>query len=252
MSDIPVNPTATTPAAPSRGPSIKQLAIVVAILAAGIVVTALTSDVKKVSEPGVRLVNDAPYLDAQIGLWQGGPEEGLSEQERSILPQDTEGARRLYKDNAGHQIYCSIILAGRDVTSIHRPEMCLPGQGWTIESEHVVAIPVASARGGVLRVMRMNTSREVRLEDGRTLPYHAIFVYWFVGKGRETPYHWQRILWTTKDRVLHNTNHRWAYILINEPAIPTSAQEDVKQAEDAAMKLTATFIQNLYPTLIPK
>src|SRR5882672_2120583 len=97
----------TAPATRSKGPSLKQLAIVVVLLAAGITITTLTSDVTKVSEPGVRVINDKPYLEAQIGHWTGGPEEGLSEQERTILPQDTQGARRLYKDDAGHQLYCS-------------------------------------------------------------------------------------------------------------------------------------------------
>ncbi len=240
------------PAARPRGPTVKQLAVVVVILAAGIVVTALTSDVKKVSEPGVRLVNDEPVLEETIGRWTGGPQEGLSEQERTILPQDTRGARRVYKDDAGRQLSCSIILAGRDVTSIHRPELCLPGQGWNIDSEFVTPLTVTTAPGGQLPVMRMNTTRPVRLQDGSTVPYRSVFAYWFIGKDRTTPHHWERILWTTRDRVLHNTNHRWAYILIHSPVVLTSPQDDVREAETRAVKLIEEFVQDLHPTLMMK
>ena len=62
--------------------------------------------------------------------------------------------------------------------------------------------------------MKMNANQFVKLPDGRIVQARAVFVYWFVGKGRVTPYHWQRIFWTAKDRILHNTNHRWAYFLI--------------------------------------
>src|ERR1035438_2700688 len=41
-----------------RGPSTRQIAIVVAILGGGVLFTAMTSDVTKVSEPGVKLTPD--------------------------------------------------------------------------------------------------------------------------------------------------------------------------------------------------
>ena len=135
----------------SRGPSVVQIAVVVAILGAGILVTALTSDVTRVSEPGVRLVDGQPFLPEKVADWTGGELQGLSENERKLLPADTEGARRLYTDKAGDEVFCSIILAGREVTSIHRPELCLPGQGWRIENEYTESIPTAAADGGQLK-----------------------------------------------------------------------------------------------------
>lgn len=250
MSELTTQPPAASPAAAPalRGPSVKQLAVVVSILAAGIIVTALTSDVTKVSEPGVRLVNDVPYLEPQIGVWTGGELSGLTEQERAILPQDTLCARRQYLDPAGRRISCSIILAGRDVTSIHRPELCLEGQGWRF-NEWTESVPVATAPHGRLEVMRMNSVRDVRLTDGRVLQAHSIFAYWFIGKDRVTPHHWERILWTTKDRVWHNTNHRWAYILIHAPVDPQAAARDLSQARDDTMAVVKEFVQDLYATL---
>jgi hypothetical protein len=167
-----------------------------------------------------------------------------------LLPKDTEGSRRFFKDTNGSELYCSIVLAGREVTSIHRPELCLPGQGWRIENEYTQAIPVPAAAGGTLNVMRMNATRSVPLRDGRTEQMRSVFAYWFVGKDRVTPYHWQRIFWTAKDRVMHNTNHRWAYILIHMPIHDDAADGRAVKSRDDAMKVVSRFIQDIYPTLV--
>jgi EpsI family protein len=233
----------------SRGPSVVQIAIVVAILAAGVVVTAFTSDVTRVSEPGVRLVDGQPFLPEKVADWTGGELQGLSENERRILPADTKGARRLYTDKAGDEVFCSIILAGRDVISIHRPELCLPGQGWKIENEYIEPIHTAAA-GGELKVMRMNTTHAVNSPDGRAMPVRYVFVYWFVGKGRVTPYHWRRILWTSMDRVLHNTNHRWAYILVSAPVTKGQAGNGPERSDDETMQMITRFVHDIYPMLV--
>ncbi len=238
---------------PRRGPSTTQIAIVVAILGVGVLVTAMTSDVAKVSEPGVKLYPDGtPFLTDQAGDWTGGQRQGLTEDEQRLLPKDTEGSRRLFKDKDGHELFCSVVLAGRDVTSIHRPELCLPGQGWKIQNEFTQPIPVAAAPGGTLNVMRMNAARSIPLADGRTVQARSIFVYWFVGKDRITPYHWQRIYWSAKDRVLHNTNHRWAYILIDVPVRGEVDEGGIVKSEDDAMKVMAKFVQDIYPTMVEK
>jgi hypothetical protein len=242
------------PAAPQRrGPSTGQISIVVVILAIGVLLTATTSDVSIVSEPGVKLYPDGtPYLMDRAGDWIGGEKTGLTEAEQRLLPQDTEGSRRLFRDKDGNELFCSIVLAGRDVTSIHRPELCLPGQGWRIQSEYTQSIPVPSAPGGVLSVMRMNAARSVLLSNGRTTEVRSVFAYWFIGKDRMTPYHWQRMYWTAKDRVLYNTNHRWAYILINMPFQADVHQGSAIMTEDDAMKVVAGFIHDMYPFLMAK
>ena len=258
MSESPLASTQTvtdqsqTPAAAARarGPSTTLLAAVVAILGGGLLLTAFTSDVTKVSEPGVKLVDGRPFLVDKVGDWTGGELQGLSEVERQLLPADTEGARRIYTDKNGDQLWCSVILAGREVTSIHRPEFCLPGQGWKIQDEHVQTVPVAEVPGGSLGMMRMNATRSVPLTDGRTEQYRSIFVYWFIGKDRVTPYHWQRIFWTARDRVLHNTNHRWAYVMISVLVSNDMAQDNNGKSSDEAMKVAARFVRDIYPTLI--
>jgi len=243
----PASKETTTPVG-SRGPSVRQIAVVVAILAAGLVVTALTSDVAKVSEPGIRLVDKKPYLPEKAGAWQGGELQGLSKGEIEVLPKDTLGARRIYKDAASNEIYCAVILAGHEVTSIHRPELCLPAQGWIIEEEHTEIIPAEGAPGGRLPVMRMSSSHTMP-QGGRV---DCVFVYWFVGHDRITAQHWQRIMWTTMDRVFRNRNHRWAYFLIQASVKSAKTGEDLKRGQDQATKLISQFVQAAYPELLPR
>lgn len=237
---------------PRRGPSTMQIAIVAAILGGGVLLTATTSDVARSSEPGVKLYADGtPFLIDHAGDWVGGEKQGLTKEEQDLLPQDTEGSRRLFKNKNGDQLYCSVILAGRDVSSIHRPELCLPGQGWEL-NEHMETIPVAAAPGGALTVMRMNATRSIPLKNGRVAQSRSVFLYWFVGKDRLTASHWQRIYWTAKDRVLHNTNHRWAYILIDAPIRDDTTEGGTATSEEYAMKTAVDFVQGVYPTLVEK
>lgn len=254
MSDASVSEVSTT-AVPTVaklqpvGPSAAQLAVVVAIVAAGLLLTAFTSDVTRVSEAGIKLVDGQPFLVEQAGDWRGGPLEGLSEAERRILPADTEGARRTYVDKDGNKVFCFVVLAGRDVTSIHRPELCLSGQGWRNQGKHTESVGTTAAPGGMLQVTRLNEVLDVTLPDGRIAQSRSIYAYWFVGKDRLTPHHWQRILWTSEDRVFHTTNHRWAYLLVGVSVDATGATDSAR-AEQEAWKRLKNFIENIYPTLV--
>jgi EpsI family protein len=249
-----MNQTETSTIQPSRvsrhSPSRVLIAVVVGVLGGAVLLTATTSDVAKTSEPGVKLYPDgSPFLVDQVGEWAGTEKQGLTKDEQELLPQDTEGSRRLFKNQHGDEAYCSIILAGRDSTSIHRPELCLPGQGWSID-EHMETIPVAAAPGGMLTVMRMNGTHLARLSNGQVGQARSVFLYWFVGKDRITASHWQRIYWTSKDRVLHNTNHRWAYILIHVPVRDDADGSEGAKSQDDAMKIAAGFVQDIYPTFV--
>ena len=247
-----MNPSANPASTPTvtRMLSVRQLASIVAILGVTIVLTALTSDVTKVSEPGIRLVNGQPYLPDIVGDWVGGAADGLSDAEKQVLPADTAGIRRRYRRADGGEVTCSVVLAGRDVTSIHRPELCLPGQGWNIQREHAETIRTPAVEGGELKVMRMDAVHTVTTAASAR-PAGVIFIYWFVGKDRITPYHWQRIFWTTQDRVLRNCNHRWAYILIAASVRPEQTAEAQERAQADTMRLLGSFVAQLYPQLRP-
>jgi hypothetical protein len=133
--------------------------LVIVLLAAVTVIACLwgTPPATK-SEPGV--VMELP--GSLIGLW--GSDQPVSESEKVILPADTEFAKKIYSDGMGNDIHCQIVLAGAEKRSIHRPEVCLPAQGWTIKSGEVV--PVKLADGRTLEVMKLTVVRPVTLNNG--------------------------------------------------------------------------------------
>ena len=51
----------------------------------------------------------------------------------SYLPPDTSYAERIYTALDGFRIQNTVVLMGTDRTSIHKPDYCLPGQGWVIK-----------------------------------------------------------------------------------------------------------------------
>ena len=58
------------------------------------------------------------------------PEEVLG-----YLPKDTSFVARYYQAPDGFWTTAAIVLMGADRTSIHRPDYCLPGHGWTIDGQ---------------------------------------------------------------------------------------------------------------------
>jgi len=53
----------------------------------------------------------------------------------NTLPPDTSYAQRRYFDTNGFWVNANVVLMGADRTSIHKPEYCLPGQGFQIVNQ---------------------------------------------------------------------------------------------------------------------
>src|SRR5581483_11540616 len=71
-------------------------------------------------------------LPDTLGIWEGTPTE-VTQKEKDGLAPDTQFCRKTYDDGFGDHILVSIVLSGNDLdNSIHRPERCLPAQGWSI------------------------------------------------------------------------------------------------------------------------
>jgi len=186
------------------------------------------------------VVMDLPY---RLGDWWGMAQE-MSPAEKHILPEDTSLVRKSYESASGDNIICSIVLAGAEKRSIHRPEICLPSQGWTIRSSEVIPIPLRSGR--VLEATNLTLSRPQRMSDGTQKEILAYYLYWFVGDGESTPYHWRRIWLTSWDRVVHHRNHRWAYVIVNA-VISGSVDPDGKTAPETLAMMKA-FTADIVPS----
>lgn len=218
----------------------KRLVILLGVLLSGFGAVFLLP-ASRFNEPvGIKLV-----LPEYLGKWHGVDEQ-VSEREKATLASDTEFARKIYSDGFGNQILVSIVLSGHDLdNSIHRPERCLPAQGWTIADSRKVEIPLPDT---MLQVTRLHDVRELRTREGKLVPLYSLNYYWFVGYHHLTASHLSRTFIDIKDRVLNGYNQRWAFVTvasnITEGFIPfgqSEAQTDIMMQD---------FIQQLSPRLI--
>jgi exosortase/archaeosortase family protein len=177
-------------------------------------------------------------LPAFIGTEWIGRRTEITAIEREILPEDTGFSRKLYvpvADPAKHVLF-SLVLSGRDRTSIHRPELCLVGQGWTIEGTMTARFRGDAAREFPATVLRVR--REVMTPRGKTVVPQLV-AYWFVSADRVLATHWERVALDAWNRVAHARADRWAYALM---------QTDASDGEAAALARMQTVLDGTLPS----
>lgn len=201
--------------------------VVLVVLAAGGVAwaTRALDRVRVDARTGVKLAADGlnpVALPNFIGLDWAGQNAAVSAVEREVLPPDTGYARKNYVSlrDKRDQVFLSIVLSGRDRTSIHRPEICLVGQGWTIRGRETHEFAAAGRR---VPATLLHIEREVTNARGEKVRLPALLVYWFVGADRVVASHWERVFYTSVDRVRHWQAHRWAYVLAQTHAVDGDA-----------------------------
>ena len=125
--------------------------IVIPVLTAVLVVAAMLHQARTVDPvlceaPDVRLQDIPGYASEAVEV---------SEAEHHTLPADTQFDKRRYEDVDGNWFQVSVVIGGRSKSSIHRPELCLPTQGFqmmeprTREAGDVDWHLVTLARGAV-------------------------------------------------------------------------------------------------------
>lgn len=171
----------------------------------------------------------------------GSPLGNMTWAEKSMLPADTGMVRKYYSRPGGRDgIHVSIVLSGDDRSSIHRPQVCMTAAGNDIVNERVIRIPIGENRKP-LEVMVLDMVKPVTRPDGTKVTYTSYYSYWFVGKGRETASHVERMLWMGYDRIFHGISHRWAYIAMAGARDPAS---------EAHLQTIANFASQLHPVLL--
>lgn len=169
----------------------------------------------------------------------------VSEAEHRILPKDTEFSRKDYDDFHGNRIFFSIVLSGKQQYTIHPPQVCLVAQGWNIVKEEDVPIRLNSGRELVVR--NLSIQRDTISENKEHHLIHAYYMYWYVADGITTPSHSTRNWVSSWDRILHNRDHRWAYVIAMS-LITQSFQSDGLDA-DRTREMLADFIRQIVPTV---
>jgi EpsI family protein len=216
--------------------------VVLALIGGTMGLTALVGEVTSATEPGIVMT-----LPVRIGDWFG-ERQAVSELERGGLPQDTEFERKRYFNAAGEEIFCSIVMAGKDTRSIHRPEICLPAQGWSVVDGRYEDVPLADGSPRPLRVRALKAYHPP-YAGGDSVGHERLNYYWFVGKDRMTASHMERVMWNIYDRLVHSVNHRWAYITVLTDVPPGRSPAEAQVIEDQCRNRLRKFIGALYPCL---
>lgn len=197
----------------------KVLAVFTAVVAGAALLLTWVQANYKLGDPGVKighvpLYDEHTNLIAQTSVLVPAQLPGYTSSEQPVtslelnwLPPDTTYGRRMYKGDDGFEAGLSVVLMGTDRTSIHKPQYCLLGQGWQIESSEVVSIPMRKPYPYDLKAMRLNISTKYKGEN-----VHGIYLYWFVADGKLTPSHGQRMWWMAWDLLTTGRLQRWAYV----------------------------------------
>jgi hypothetical protein len=238
--------------------------VAVALLAATTLALALSGDVRFIDDPGLRL-----DLPDRLGAWTGdelrfcqaagcqhagtvselgsrdecprcgGKLGPLSAVEASLLPADTAAVKKQYRDGKGGHVFVSIVLSGRERSSIHRPELCLIGPGTELAGSAVLKVDIPGRAPMGVTVLDLVHRAPGQAPGAGAGSY---FAYWFAGRGRETPRHLVRMFWMALDRVVFNTAYPWAYIAVAGNRDPGGRHLD--QVRE--------FVALLQPAIAPK
>ena len=172
---------------------------------------------QKLGQPGVK----ATPIPGQVQMHIGLPETVLDYTSTNVpepdvvtdyLPKDTSYAERMYRGPGDFWATGTIVLMGADRTSIHRPDYCLPGQGWTIDSKTTVPLSIGGDHPYQMPVMKWLIHNTVTGADGQKQQVSGLYVFWFVADHEQTVDNFQRMWWLTRDLVRHGVLQRWAYI----------------------------------------
>jgi hypothetical protein len=209
-------------------------AVVLLVVALAAALLLSNGGVNAAGIPGVDM-----QLPDTIGNYLGFNSD-VTTAEKTILPKDTEFAKKRYIGPALSDITCEIVLAGRYRLSIHRPELCMTAQGWNIIEQQSYSVPVQERPPQEVRVLTLS-----RTEAGHS--FTSYYVYWFVGQNKTTASHIQRYFFSAWDRMVNGINHRWAYVIVSG-VLPTE-QVPTPALKTKLLQQLLDFSKDLIPQI---
>ena len=223
--------------------TLAQLIAVFVLLAVTLGICAGTDIRYLVSRAGVTL--DLPL---SVGDYQGRM-VGVTAEEKKGLDEGVKLERFSYLNQKNRLVTASIVLSGHLKRSLHRPEVCLPSQGWSIVESVPVTINKPDGTSFAATYLRLAIDRMD--ESGRRLRQRGVNIYWYVGSDDTTcASHYEHVAATYLDAIFRNLNHRWAMVSVFMP-IPPSELEGPEGmfAEFTALEDTREFAGMLQPLI---
>ncbi|MBO7166482.1 MAG: exosortase [Kiritimatiellae bacterium] len=161
----------------------------------------------------------------------GGEMFNISLGEKTVLPSDTVISRKMYEDYATTYRYCvSSVVGGVNKSSIHRPELCLPAQGFLMKES--IDIKVGERPFRVIQILHKNGMS-------------SFLAYTFFNQaGVNTSSHTYRIFTDTWDRSVLNRVDRWVMITIRVTSHLSNRGVEISNPED--IKQLTGFLEKLF------
>ncbi len=159
----------------------------------------------------------------------------MSPGEKNLFPEDTTVLRKLYSGMGGNAYLVTIVIAGKQRVSIHRPQICLRGQGYNVLDQE--SIQVGDGRESSFRASMLEIVEERVAGGGALLTQKqrtTRMLYWFVSAKRQTHSHYLRMFHTLIGRVIHGRVYRWAYISIVQSR---ATKNNMAELDDFAAEL---------------
>lgn len=197
------------------------LFIVLALVAATAGILSRYGRDQKLGRPGVKT---QPLPDGRLEVVLPENVSDFTSQELKqnqvtldTLPKDTSFGQRIYQSPDGLGIQLSVVLMGTDRTSLHKPQICFSGQGFSIDRTEVVEIPIALPQPYDLPLIKLGLTR--RADGAETNTGAAVCLYWYVADGviSADPSALRRMWLSSKNLVRTGELQRWAYVLCYAP-----------------------------------
>lgn len=249
-------------------PSTRILITFICVLVGMVLAPILPKNVK------LRSTAISPALPTFVGDWFG-TQTSVTQRELDVLAKDTVFSRSTYTDSRDREVTVSIVISGHDLNnSIHRPERCLPAQGWTVNKSVKTTLSVPSLKVSPLplKMLECYAFSEIppdpasrAMKNGGTERIYNLNDYFFIGADTITASHYHRTLQDMMDRLFLGQNQQWAYVtfavnygrhtLPNVEISPEQRAEIEKQIEaerQDADKALREFMVEILPELLPK
>jgi hypothetical protein len=166
----------------------------------------------------------------------------------TTLPRDTSLGTRIYTNPDGLRVQLTVVLMGRDRTSMHKPQFCLTGNGWQIDQARSLETTIKIDRPVPyeLPVVKLIAMKDDRANSGQIIS--GVYVYWFVADDAlSASVTGVQRMWMMASHVVRTgVLQRWAYVSCFVPCPPGQ--------EDAVFERMKTFISAAVPEfqLVPK
>lgn len=139
----------------------------------------------------------------------GGKLLAISLGELTVLPADTLILRHNYQNYGGDTLSVVVVVNGASRMSIHRPELCLPGQGYSIDRMQIARFTMDDRREIHVKLVDVRRPSRSGMATGRMGE-----AYFFVSASHQTASHFTRILTSAFDRAVRNRITCWAMVVV--------------------------------------